>query len=726
VQLHVRRPGALDGLHLRPLHTPAPGPGEVQVRVAAAGLNFRDLLNVLDLYPGEAGPLGGELAGDVVAVGDGVETFAVGDRVFGFAAGAFASTVNCTAALLTPRPTGLSVTQAAAVPIAFGTAQWAFELAQLQAGERVLIHAAAGGVGLAAVQLAQTRGAEVFATASAAKRDYLRGLGVAHVFDSRSTGFAEAIRRASGGAGVDVVLNSLTGEGFIEATLSVLAVGGRFVEIGKRGIWPATQMQQQRPDVAYHVLALDEELRRQPSRVGAVLAALASRLGRGELQPLRQRVYPLAEAEAALRCMQQARHIGKIVLRLPAALTLVQEGTYLVSGGLGALGLQAARWLAEGGAGVVLLVGRRRPSASAQEVLEGLRARGCRVEVQLADVGEAAAVGRLLGYIARELPPLRGVVHAAGVLDDGVLGGQDVGRLGRVLGGKAAGAWLLHEATRGRPLDFFVLYSSASSVLGPAGQGTYAAANAFLDGLAQHRHALGLPATCVNWGPWTDAGMAAGATIRAQLARQGLTPLKPGQAHRALAQLLETGTSGMVLDADWKRMSKHLGDAHPPILSGLLVRSGPNGDGLLSRRLLATPAAARGQVLTEHLQRELQQILSLAEPPAADSGFFDLGMDSLMAVELRNRLQAQLGQAYPVSNTLAFDYPTVRRLAQHLGEKLGVLGEETERDRAVDRNRADREIDDDIRRLTQATHSEIVQELHQLLAVEDNDVVGRP
>jgi acyl carrier protein len=295
-----------------------------------------------------------------------------------------------------------------------------------------------------------------------------------------------------------------------------------------------------------------------------------------------------------------------------------------------------------------------------------------------------------------------------------------------VLGGKAAGAWLLHEATRGRPLDFLVLYSSVSSVLGPAGQGTYAAANAFLDGLAQHRHALGLPATCVNWGPWADAGMAAGATVRAQLARQGLTPLKPGQAHRALAQLLETGSSGMVLEADWKRMSKHLGDAHPPILSGLLVRSGPNGDGLLSRRLLATPAAARGQVLTEYLQRELQQILSLAEPPAADSGFFDLGMDSLMAVELRNRLQAQLGEAYPVSNTLAFDYPTVGRLARHLGEKLGVLGEETERDRAVDRNRADREIDDDIQRLTQATHSEIVQELHQLLAVEDNDVVGRP
>ncbi|MGE3806859.1 MAG: SDR family NAD(P)-dependent oxidoreductase, partial [Gemmataceae bacterium] len=506
-RLEVAERGDLDSLCLGPFEPQEPEPGQISVAVHAAGLNFRDVLNVLGMYPGEVGPPGHEFAGRITAAGAGTR-LEFGTEVVGFGTSCIADTVNVVEDLVGIKPRRLSMEQAAGVPTVFVTAALALEeLARLQEGERILIHAAAGGVGLAAIQLAQQVGAEVFATASQAKHAALLASGVHHVSNSRSTDFVEDVLRRTDGRGVDVVLNSLSGE-FIPASLRVLAPGGRFVEIGKRGIWNAAQVAAQRPDVTYHVLALDERIAADPVCIGALLREILQRFDAGQLQPVVRAVHPLTEAASAFRIMQQARHTGKIVLRVPRELPklLRQDSSYLITGGLGGLGLATAQRLIERGARHLVLLGRNPPSESAHEVIAGLEHAGAEVLVLQADVSVAADVAAALEQIARRLPPLHGVIHAAGVLDDGVLLNQTSERFARVLAAKVEGAWNLHRLTMDLPLDFFVLYSSMAALLGPAGQGNHAAANAFLDALAHHRRARGLPAQSINWGAWGEVG----------------------------------------------------------------------------------------------------------------------------------------------------------------------------------------------------------------------------
>ncbi|MEO7275553.1 MAG: type I polyketide synthase, partial [Vicinamibacterales bacterium] len=659
--------GAIEQLRLTAVEVPPPTPGYVQVRVQAAGLNFRDVLNALGLYPGDPGPIGGELAGEVVAIGPGVDEFHLGQRVFGFSPGAFATRVNVPFLFLAPQPAALGAVEAATTPAAMLTAGLAFERARLQRGERVLIHAATGGVGLAAVQLARRCGAIVVATASRPKQAMLRALGVEHIYDSRSTAFADEILADTGGAGVDVVLNSLTNEGFVEATVRVTARGGRFVEIAKRDIWSTERMAEARPDIDYAILALDEIMQNDPVRIKHLLTELADDLDTGAITPLPYQVYPVTEAKAAFRCMQNARHLGKIVLRMPEGLRPRADRTYLVTGGLGALGLRTAAYLAQLGAGQLVLTGRRAPDeAQAQAVAAIAGQFGCRVAVVAADVSRGEEVAALLARIRQDMPPLAGIAHLAGVLDDGLIPQQSWERFETTLAPKALGAWHLHRATSAEDLDFFLLYSSASSVLGSPGQANYATANALLDGLAAHRLAQGRRATSINWGPWAQAGMAAGEVSRAHLAKQGLIPLEPAAALAALSEILSHGTGQTTaIKANWARTAKLLGSMRPPMLEHVLPRAAAAvaGDNALLRQLHQVPVPQRGSFITEHLQRELQHILGLAHPPAPDSRFLELGMDSLMAVELRNRLLGQFGSMFTISSTVVFDYPNIRALA---------------------------------------------------------------
>jgi phthiocerol/phenolphthiocerol synthesis type-I polyketide synthase C len=667
--LSITQRGSLDKLQLTACAVDEPAPGEVQVEVHAAGLNFRDVLNALGAYPGDPGPLGGEAAGVVAALGDGVRDLVVGDPVFGMIAGSFATRCNTPTDWLVRMPANLDFAAAATVPIAFCTAQAVFELAKLQSGERVLIHAAAGGVGLAAIQLAQALGAEIYATASEAKQGYLRELGIEHIYDSHSSEFGDQILHDTGGAGVELVLNSLTGPGFVAASLDCLGDGGRFIEIGKRDIWSTEQIADARPDVTYHILALDDWMVQEPHRVRGLLAGIAGRLETDELRPLRRRIYPLAEAPAAMRTMQQARHIGKIVLSIEHA-AVRANASYLITGGLGALGLAACAWLAEQGARHLVLTSRREPDKATRERISAIEAvNEGTVLVRRTDVADAGQVQALTARFGRKWPELAGIIHAAGTLDDGLITEQTAERFEQVMRPKVRGAWNLHWATQDRALDFFVLYSSVASALGSAGQGNYAAANAFLDGLAQYRRAQGLAALSINWGPWAEGGMATSPVVRARMAKQGIMPLEPAAAHRAMAELLASGVAGaVVLDADWQRMSKRVGGVRPALLSTLLRKPSLQDESALLQRLRQVPASKREQVLLRYLQGELQQILGLAEPPDAEAGFFDLGMDSLTAVELHNRLLQQLGEANRISNTIAFDYPSLGELAGHLAE----------------------------------------------------------
>ena len=660
-------------LSARPLE-----PREVRVAVEAAGLNFWDVFRSLGFM--EEGNLGREMSGRVVGVGSDVSNVAVGDRVVGLGFGAFAREMNTHEELVAAAPSGISATGLATIPSAFVSAALSFEYSGLTADDRVLIHAGAGGVGLAAIQLVQAAGAEVFATASAPKQAYLRSLGVEHVFDSRTTAFGQEILDATDGAGVTVVLNSLTSEGFIDASLACLAEGGRFVEMARRDILSEEEMAAVRPDVAYAILELDVLKKTDPEWVGRVLRNVMERVSEGELKPIVHSRWPLAEAGAALGFMRSGRHMGKIVVAEPplASGRLREDRTYLVTGGLGGIGLAVATWLTDNGAGTIVLNGRRPPGEDAEETIRALEERGAAIRVELADVSDSAAVDEMLSRMDRELPPLAGVIHSVGVLSDGALTNQTWDRFETVLWPKMLGAWHLHRATADRDLDLFVLFSSRVGVMGNPGQANHASANAFLDQLAGHRRALGLPGQAIAWGAWSEIGEAAEQKDRIERQRSALGGrwFTPRQGIRAMEKLLRQDvTNSVVMAMDWSVFEEAF-EARPPFLEDLFVgasdeEAGSSSSEDLLTQLGATPAAGREDLLVSFLQGEVQAVLRLPSEPASTVGFFDLGMDSLMAVELRNRLNRAFADTYSAPNTLVFDYPTIADLARHLVDALG-------------------------------------------------------
>ena len=671
--------GAIEGLRVELLPTRPLGSGEVRVGVEAAGLNFRDVLRTMGAL--DTGLLGREMCGRILEVASDVASVEAGDRVVGLGFGTFGPEVATRAELVTPAPAGIPAVALATVPTAFVTAALAFELAELKAGERVMIHTGTGGVGMAAIQLAHAAGAEVFATASVPKQAYLRSLGVAHVFDSRRTAFGQEILEATGNAGVHVVLNGLTGAGFIEASLSCLASAGRFVELARWDIWSEAEMAAVRPDVAYSILELDVLKKTDPAWVGRVLREVMERLTAEELKPLIHSTWPIAEAGVAMEFMRSARHAGKIVLTLPllARRRLREDRTYLVTGGLGGIGCVVAGWLAERGAGAIVLNGRRAPDAAAEEVIAELRERGVMVRVELADVTDTAAMDRMLARMDAMLPPLGGVVHSVGVLSDGALPNQSWDRFEQVLWPKVLGAWHLHRATEDRDLNLFVLFSSVTGVLGNSGQANHAAANAFLDQLAVHRRALGLPSQAIAWGAWSGLGESEEQRerIERQLAAAGTGWITQQQGLQAFDRLVRQDlTSSSVIAVDWPVFAAGH-DGCPPLLEELVpattdatADAEASADDLLSR-LREAPTAQRENLLVSFLQQELQAVLHLPMAPSPSVGFFDLGMDSLMAVELRNRLNQAFAGEYVAPNTIVFDYPDAASLARHLNGELG-------------------------------------------------------
>ncbi len=674
-QLSIRARGSLDGMACIPIAVELPGPGYVQVAVGAAAINFRDVLNQLGAYPGDPGPLGLEMAGEIVALGEGVEGFSVGERVFGFGIGVFATRINTPAKLLARQPVGMNDVESSTIPSAFCTAYISYQLAQLSAGQRVLIHSASGGLGLAAIQLAIEAGAVVYATASQPKQAYLRSLGVEHIYDSRSTAFSEQILRDTDGQGVDVVLNSLTGEGFIESSLRALKNGGTWIELAKRNIWSDSQMREHRPDVKYRLVALDEIVLYQFDKAHEMLSAVVQKFQQGAIKPLRHKVFSVSDAAVAFRYMQHARHIGKLVLRISHGVRIRGDASYLVTGGLGALGLRTARWLAEQGAGRLVLCSLSEPSESASNEMESIASNfNCIVETVQANLSSRAEVERLTTWLRSHQYALRGIIHAAGALGDGVIKEQNAERFEKVLGVKAYGAWFLHEPCSDLPLDFFVTYSSIAAVMGSAGQSNYCAANAFLDGLASYRQSQGLAGISINWGPWADGGMANNDTVRARSEQYGISYLEPGAALDALGHALTTGlTQSVIVDADWQTFGNMLKGRRPPIFERVLASvTSLKVNEVLHEQLQTASDANRSDLLKAFLSQEIQQVLALSQKPAEDVGFFDLGMDSLMAIELGNRLRSQLGDIH-LPQTLALEYPTVNKLTKYLLSEIQSL-----------------------------------------------------
>ncbi len=667
-QLAISEPGVLDGVRMEAAERPAPGPGEVEIKVFASGLNFRDVLNVLGMYPGEI-PLGNECSGVVTAVGKGVKGIHPGDFVIALGAGTFRSHLITKAELVFDKPHTLSFTEAATVPTAFLTAWYGLHyLANLQTGQRVLIHAATGGVGLAAVRLAQRLGAEIFATAgSKIKRRYLQSIGVQHVYDSRTANFAEDILQKTGGRGVDAVLNSLS-DAFIPQGLSVLAPGGHFLEIGKRGIWTPEKVAEKYPHVHYHVYDLAVEMQKHPELMQNALREILRALGEGHMEMLPTRAFPHHEPTHAFRHMAQARHIGKVALHFDRPKPIRADASYLITGGTRGLGLEVALALANGGAGALVLLSRSASPAEAQETIDQIEAAGARVVCFQADISDREAVAGVLRQIAQDLPPLRGVVHAAGITDDGLVTKLDWARFEHVLAPKVAGAWNLHELTSSLDLDFFVLFSAGAGIFGSAGQSSYAAANAFLDALAFHRRALSLPALSINWGAWGQIGMAArlGEQHINRWQAMGIQTITPEQGIAVLNLLgPSTVAQAAVLPIQWHLLSRALGDNPPPLLRDLMatVPAAPKlstaGEQAWLARLQAASADDQRAMLLEMVCGQLASVLGLKSAQNLDlhQSLTELGLDSLMAVEFSNRLRAAL--VHPMPSTLAFEYRTI-------------------------------------------------------------------
>ena len=681
-QLDTTQRGVLENLILRPYIRRPPGPGEVEIRVHAAGLNFRDVLNMMGMYPGEAGPPGSECAGEVMAVGEGVSEFRVGDAILALADGCFSSYAVTRAEWAVAKPTGMTFEEGASIPIVYLTAYYALhKLAGMKAGDKVLIHAAAGGVGLAAVHLAQRAGAEVFATAgSVEKREFLKSLGVEKVMSSRTLDFAEEILQCTGGQGVDIVLNSLSGE-FISKSFSCLSRKGRFLEIGKIGIWDAAKVAQLNKQIEYHVIYLGDLLVEQPGMVRSMLQELVGDILTGRLRPLPRKVFPIKEAVRAFRYMAQAKHIGKIVMTLPLQSEpdlkiIYSDACYLITGGLGGLGLQVARWMVARGARHLVLMGRREPSEGAREILGRMEKDGAEIKVVSCDISNEEQISRMFLEMERSLPELRGVVHCAGVLDDGVLLQQTWDRFEKVMAPKVKGAWNLHGLTKGRSLDFFVLFSSLASLLGSPGQCNYAAANAFLDALAHHRRALGLPALSINWGPWSEVGMAAALSRERQqrLLNSGIDSMEPEKALQILENLLAHQVSPQigVIPTHWARLTLSPSTSRiPPLIADLVGQEPgiPPGSGKRKFSRANFEEAGpdeRRKLLQDYLRGMIAGVLGLKIADLdVDEAVTQLGLDSIMSIELRNQVEQDLGIAVPMVKFL--QGPSVVELADILG-----------------------------------------------------------
>lgn len=699
-RLEVDAPGTLESLSLREAPAPRPGRGEVVVRVEAAALNFRDVMKALGIYPlapGEPLWLGDECAGRVVEVGEGAR-FRPGDEVIVVGPSSFRSLVTAREEALIPKPEGWTFGEAAALPTAFLTSYYALDrLARLRRGERVLIHAASGGVGLAAVQLAQRAGAEVYATAgSDAKREFLRSLGVEHVMDSRSLAFAEEILRSTKGEGVDVVLNSLSGEAMAKS-LSTLGAHGRFLEIGKRDIYGGGRLSlgSFKKNQSFHAIDLAQVFQEEPDLIRGMMGDLLGMIERDEIRPLPVREFPIADAVSAFRFMSQAKHIGKVVLAFSEQevsvkpprdrrLELSAESTYLVTGGLGGFGLEVARFLVDRGARHLVLAGRSgadRPEA-AKAVAE-MRERGVEVLVARADVSDRERVASLLDEVRRLLPPLKGIVHSAMVLDDVPLLEMTDERFWSVFRPKAWGAWHLHELTRNVDLDFFLLLSSASSVLGAPGQANYGAANEFLSTLAHYRRVRGLPATAVNLGRLGEVGyVAEHPQVAEVLDRYGILALPLRSVLSLLERILVIRPAQIgLMETDWGRLRT----LHPEGLDyPLLTRLGKGSRGAagkgrnrLERAELVALAPERRQAkLEEYIRFEIARVLQL-EPAGLDvsTPLNALGLDSLVGIELKARLETDLEFKMPM--TLLMQGPSISRLAEEILKTLSGDSEET-------------------------------------------------
>lgn len=658
-QLQIISQGNLDTLQWQTTARKQPQHNQIEVKVKATGLNFRDVMIALNLYPDSSQVLGLECAGDVTAIGEGVTNFQVGDEVIAITPYSFSHYVTVDAQLATAKPKNITFNQAATIPVTFLTAYYTLVyIAKLQPGEKILIHSAAGGVGLAAIAIAQQIGAEIYATASPVKWELLQQKGVTHLMNSRTLDFADEIMALTKGRGVDVVLNSLGSE-YIPKSLAVLNTRGRFVEIGKQGIWSQEEVAKVKPNINYSIVDLWQITQDKPQLIQKMINNLTPQFATGKLQPLPYTVFSHTQTIDAFRYMQQGKHQGKIIITQNNP-TQEYRGTYLITGGMGAIGLKVAHWLASQGVQNLVLIGRSEVKPCLKDSLEKLHkiAQVTAIKTDVADLNQLTDTFQKL----ENLSPLKGIVHCAGVIDDGVILQQNWQQFQNVLKAKVQGAWNLHILSQKYDLDRFILFSSAASLLGSTAQANYCAANTFLDILAHARQAEGLPAIALNWGVWENTGLAATTN---HLQAKGIDSIQPQQAVNLLEQLLTQNTPQIgIIPINWQQWQVE--NKVAPYYHNLAGKQVKPIENSYLEQLLQANDRDRKQLLIEQISQQLGKILGInnLENLDLESGFSELGLDSLGSVELRNKLQNNYN--VKLSASVTFNYPTIKELADYL------------------------------------------------------------
>jgi myxalamid-type polyketide synthase MxaB len=676
-KVQLEQYGLLESLQLAPLERRSPDALQVEVQVCASGLNFRDVLNALGMlksyYDPELGfddpknlPFGFEAAGIITRVGSDVDTFQIGDEVMVWQYfGSLASFITVDASLITAKPEHLSFEQAATIPITFLTAFYALvKLARIQAGDKVLIHAAAGGVGQAAVQIAQYMGAEVFATASKPKWDFLASQNIKHIMDSRTLEFAEQVQTLTNGQGVDIVLNSLNGD-YIEKNFDILAANGRFVELGKIDIWDQQQAANYRQDVHYACFDWSDMPKAMELRKD-----LETLFVQQKLKPLPSKVFPINSVSDAFQFMANAKQIGKVVLSFPEQtsqkICIKANHAYLITGGLGGLGFKTAQWLANQGATHLVLSGRSLAAPSIQKEIDVLVANGVQVKVVTADISNSTEVESLV-ETSHAFAPLKGIIHSAGVLDDGIINQQTPARFAKTFAPKVQGSWFLHQACQHLSLDFFVCFSSQTALLGNGGQANYAAANAFMDNLMRQRYRQGQVGLSINWGAWSEVGMAKDIVAND---KEVITPEMGVELFGVLLQ--QPRAQAAVFPYQWKNFAKKLPSLTKfSVLSELVepvTAKEQSANTTLRQQISQVDPDARIELVIAYLKASIEPIVGKV-PDETDDFLTTLGIDSLKSIQLTNRLGADLEVS--VSVTTILEHSNIVSLANVLLEKLG-------------------------------------------------------
>lgn len=689
------QPGVIDRLDLFECPSRPLGADEVRIKVRAVGLNFRDIMAVTALLPedAEAEPawqnLGLEFSGDIVEVGENVTDFTLGDRVMGMGRSCLQRFLAISTEGLIPMHDALDYDAAVTIPSAFATAHYALrEVGRLSEGDKVLIHVATGGVGLAALQIAQATGAEVFATAgSDDKRALLRDRGVAHVMNSRSLDYADEIMALTQGKGVDLILNSLPGSN-IDKGLDILAPYGRFLEIGKRDVYAdhAVGMKAMRRNQSFNVIDLAAMGTERPELLASQMHAVMSDIREGRLAPLPTTNFPLSKVRAAFRYMSQAQHVGKVVVTFDEEAFVIREdrdkpmifrkdASYLITGGTRGFTLAMADWMSRQGAGRLLLASRSGKLAEEdQPLLEAMRARGTEVREQVLDTTDGIAVQEaVLAAAGDQDKPLAGILHGAAVIKDTLITMMTPEVLEAVLAPKVVGAWALHQAEQAldTPLDFIINFSSISQTFGAMGQSNYVAANGFLSALAEYRTAHGHQGGTIDWGAIADTGFVArDEQLASYLETSGMAGLHATEAEVALGTLLRTGLGRICYGrGDWEQTGRtNIALSRTPRFASMISGRGRD-DSDLAKRLSSLSGDALVAEIAGFVTSTLSDLLKVTlSPDDLEMPMSEAGLDSLSSFELKMRLETELGVSIMASHFLKA--PTIGELSKVLAQEF--------------------------------------------------------